>query len=62
MNKKTKKQSFSCVAWRINEAESTMIKVVKKELVRKSTSDVLRFLVQKEYEKILKKNNPTGVK
>jgi hypothetical protein len=62
MKKLKKKPNFSFVAWRVSEEELTMIKVVKHELVRKSTSDVLRFLVQKEYEKILKSNNPVGVR
>jgi hypothetical protein len=57
MNRNKKKKSFQMVGWRITEEEMQMLEALKKKLMRKSTSDVLRFLVVQEYKKNFAQNN-----
>lgn len=61
MKKNEKKKILPSVAWRVTEEEMNMINVIKKTLVRRTNSDVLRVLVNEKYEKILNSNNPVGV-
>jgi hypothetical protein len=61
MKKNEKKKILHSVAWRVTEEEMNMINVIKKTLVRRTNSDVLRVLVNEKHEKILNSNNPVGV-
>ena len=57
MNKVAKKKLPPVVGLRVTEEELRMFDVVREHLMRRSYSDVIRVLVKKEYEKILRENN-----
>ena len=59
-NKKQPRRHMISLA--ATEEEMRMFEVVKHALRRKSSSDLIRFLVNREAEKILSPNMPVGIR
>lgn len=61
MDLKVQKDGKVVIAYRATLEEVKIFEDVQKALKRPSKSDLIRFLVAVEYEKILSKNTPVGV-
>lgn len=61
MELKIQKDGKVLIAYRATPQEVEIFEAVQKALKRPCKSDLIRFLVATEHEKILSKNTPAGV-